>query len=254
MQRMTKTPPPESSELFAQLRRTIPAERCPPEVAPMPAMLRGVCFFPGAAGVWGDAAAREYVPFPSEGAMIVGQDWGTVRGYNESAEWEWIEPAEATWDNLLTFLRETRLPPEKCFFTNFFPGLRKTEIQRTGEFPGARCERYAKLCGEFFLAQIAAAKPRLLVLLGVQIPYRVAALSEELKDWRDCKTMRALDNAGALKTKIRFGEHSVDAACWLVHPSYRARNVNLRRYENRRGDAAEIALIKDAMRESGILK
>ncbi len=250
---MMKDIPPEVSELFKTLRRTIPAEFNPPEVAPVPGPLPGVCFFPGAAGVWGDADKREYVPFPSGGAMIVGQDWGTAQDYKEAGREPWVEPCEATWDNLLSVLKDAGLPPEKCFFTNYFTGLRKTPPS-TGEFPGAKDPRYAGLCGGFFLRQIAAARPRLLVLLGLQIPRRVALLSEELKDWRDCGGIKSLDDAGALKENARFGDHSVAAVCWLLHPSMRESNLRYRARKNKTGAAIERELMRDATRKSGILE
>lgn len=71
-----------------------------------------------------------------------------------------------TWANLLPLLHEAGIAPEQCFFTNAYMGLREG-AGTTGRFPGSRDEQFVERCRAFFLHQIRAQQPRVVLALGV---------------------------------------------------------------------------------------
>ena len=61
---------------------------------------------------------------------------------------------------------QTGLPLGRCFFTNFYMGLRETGPE-TGRFPGARDGEFVQRCARFFERQMEAIEPKLIVTLGM---------------------------------------------------------------------------------------
>ncbi len=241
----------EIRSLFQLQRKMVPAAE---GVMPVSRMLPGVRFFPGGRGIWNDSPETPEAQLPIGGVMVVGQDWGDLAAYRQAKTEKTPTPLEEnpTWKGLLERLTAAELPPGSCFFTNFYMGLREKTGKRI-QFPGAKSAEYAAACRNFLLEQINTVQPKLIILLGARIPRRVAGLSEELNEWQKCKTASALDKNGALKTDVRFGEHRT-TVCWIIHPERRVSNLRRRKFDGQKGEKAEVELMRQAARVSGLLK
>lgn len=236
----------EIRELFQLQRKTVPSAA---GVMPVSRMLPGVRFFPGGRGVWNDSPDAT---LPTNGVMVVGEDWGDLTAYRQAKTEETPPPPEesVTWKALAELLTEAELSPSSCFFTSFYMGLREKTSKRI-QFPGAKSAEYVAACRDFLMEQINVVRPRLIVLLGARIPRRVAGLSSELNEWRNCKTASSLDRKGALKTNASFGSHHA-TVCWIVPPTRRVSNLRRRKFDGQKGAQAEVELIKQAARASGL--
>jgi uracil-DNA glycosylase len=105
-------------------------------------------------------------------------------------------------------------------------------------------------CQNFLLEQIKLMQPRLILSLGAYVPSFLAPLSPQLRCvWLGVKQLITLDKQGAALVYPSNFEgvlHPI-AVVALTHPAYRHVNVKNRRYRNLEGEAAEEALVKDAM-------
>jgi len=133
--------------------------------------------------------------------------------------------------------------------------------KQTAKFPGANNAKYLKWCRPFFIEQLKTQFPKLIIVLGRPACEFLAAMSNSLASWRTCTNWQELDTsfAGPVVTNVSFtrlpyaqlpGWSTVVVA--LVHPSYRGRNVKYRSYGGLTGDSAEQAMLKDAIRLSGV--
>ena len=217
----------------------------------MPHRLPGTAFFPGGMGLWqaGDSPS----PMPLGGVMVLGHDFYSEAGYRRFLESRGESTRGPTWRNLLELLHRVGVGPERCFFTNAYMGLRAGS-QNTGRFPGARDGGFVERCRVFLGEQIRAQSPRLILTLGSHVPAVLAPLSEDLAPWLKAASLKALDEAAyPLVPDARFPRGLRVTVAALVHPSIRWASVLRRRYAGLEGDAAEMALLKDAVRSSGIV-
>lgn len=180
--------------------------------------------------------------------MILGHDFHSESGYAASLERGRESENQPTWRNLLKVLRAAEIPLEKCFFTNFYMGLREGEAT-TGVFPGASDATFRRHCSEFFIEQLDVMRPSLIVTLGKYVPVLIAPLSPELKGWCDCQSFRQIDNAGPVQSHCRFDGLSDFKATVvaLIHPSMRDASVHCRIYKQHNGPEAEKAMLSDAL-------
>ncbi len=223
-------------------------------MVPVPERLSGTAFFPGGMGLWHTSSAGVPPPMPVGGVMVLGHDFYSEAGYRRFLANRGESTKGPTWRNLLALLDRVAVGPEQCFFTNAYMGLRAGS-QNTGRFPGARDHGFVERCRMFLGAQIRAQKPRLIITLGSHVPAVLAPLSEDLAPWRGRASLKALDATGyPLIPSARFpstpGLRATVAA--LVHPSIRWASVLGRRYGDLKGDAAEVAILRDAIRSSGM--
>ena len=230
-----------------------PTAGYPAGVVRVPEIIPGTAFFPGGHGLWGTKANTELPEFPVGGVMILGHDFHSESGYKKSLVNGSEPETQPTWNRLLKLLRDAGVPLEKCFFTNFYMGLRQGDAT-TGVFPGASDEKFKQHCSDLFIEQLNAMRPSLILTLGKYVPNLIAPLSEELSVWRDSKGFRDIDTAGPLKTHCHFAgvsdfETTVVA---LVHPSFRHASVGIRHYGGREGSAAEEQMLTDALSDSHI--
>ena len=133
-------------------------------------------------------------------------------------------------------------------------GLRLTG-KGTGQSPGADDPEFVKRCESFFLdKQVAMQKPRLILALGEYPIKFLAGLSSDLAAWRRWQGFKKLDASGPLISDVRFEDDSEQSATVvaLVHPSMRNSNAKHRRYCGKEGKAAELAMLKDALKQSGL--
>jgi uracil-DNA glycosylase len=113
-------------------------------------------------------------------------------------------------------------------------------------------------CQNFLLEQIKLMQPRLILTLGAYVPSLMAPLSPELRQvWSGVKRLTTLDKEEASLVYPSYFEGVLRprAVVALTHPAYRHVNVKYRRYGNLEGDAAEQALVRDALtrQEDGLV-
>ena len=140
------------------------------------------------------------------------------------------------------------VPLEDCFFTNFFMGLVKGSIS-TGAFPGANDAEFVARCRAFFVEQLKALQPRVVIVLGVQTPRHLAAVAPELARWERVRTFKHLDESGAALVKAAHvpGVDAAFSAVVVAHPSLGFANRRHRKFNGLIGDGAEAALIAAAL-------
>jgi len=238
-----------SRRLWSQVRAVEPY---PPGVCPVPEQIAGTSFFPGGTGLWCETAP-DVPPLPIGGVMILGHDFHSLAGYEESKRNIAENLRSPTWRHLLTLLRAVPISPETCFFTNVYMGLRDGEAT-TGRFPGSRDPAFVQRCQEFFIRQLQVQRPRLILALGAFVPPFLAPLSPELSGWGECSGFRGLDEAG-LSTIAAASFAQADHGCALValtHPCLRPANVGRRSWQSLRGDAAELQMVRHALHLAGL--
>jgi hypothetical protein len=139
----------------------------PLTVFPWPLSGRG--FFPGGDGLWRDPTPSGItgpatIPFPVNGVMFVGQDFGTVDKYPPQSR-PWEQDNVATWKFLVKRIIGSGLPGSECFFTNALLGLRK-KGSTIGQNECVSIPLYAEICRKFLAYQIQVQNPRMIVLFA----------------------------------------------------------------------------------------
>ena len=229
-------------------RRHATLDSYPAGVLAVPSAIVGRSFFPGGYGLWAAEADKPLPDFPVGGIMILGHDFHSEVGYRASLARGREDSSQPTWRNLVSVLQRAGVELERCFFTNYYMGLREGK-GTTGPFPGAKDSRFVNHCRSFLLDQIQTQRPELILTLGINTPEGIAALSPDLAEWGHKRGLKHLDAVGALQRNVRFpgipGFATTVVA--LTHPSLRHASVRHRRYRDLIGDEAEIAMIKDAV-------
>src|SRR5229473_1703409 len=105
--------------LFDALQQVCPYPKGMMEV---PVQIEGRAFFPGGRGFWKQRGEDPQSGLPKHPVMILGQDFDTVEGYEESQK-RGKESLVGTWSNLLKLLSQVPIAKTECFFTNAFPRL-----------------------------------------------------------------------------------------------------------------------------------
>ena len=225
----------------------------PDGLVPTPEMIHGTAFFPGGAGVWREMPGGCLPAMPCGKVMVLGQDFHTLKNYRKSFA-VGHELDTPTWEKgLRPLLKRGSIPPTDCFFTNAYMGLR-TDACSTGPSPGTKRvnRRFRQQCQSFLIEdQIAVQQPRLLLLLGLEVVRFVAPLSRDLTTWRKARSWRNLDAAGPIRHGVRLGDCAARiTVVALLHPSLRdpnlAKDPELRSWNGRTGDDAELAMLREA--------
>jgi uracil-DNA glycosylase len=185
--------------------------------------------------------------------MVLGHDFHSETGYQSSLKAGGEPLTLPTWSNLTKLLATAGLPPERCFFTNLYMGLREGSAT-TGPFPGAKDPAFVRHCADFFLEQLRAQRPALVLTLGIHVPPVVATLSPELAPWAEKMGLKHLDAVGPVRTNVTF--RGVDdfrtTVAALIHPSLRHASLRHRRYKEVEGQAAELRMLHDGMSAAGL--
>jgi uracil-DNA glycosylase len=224
-------------------------ENYPDGVIRISAHIPGTAFFPGGSGLWNTQPNEPLPPMPVGGIMVVGHNFDSEASFKRSFNHAGENLKDPTWRNLLAFLKQVEILPEWCFFTNAYVGLQSGE-RAIGPFPGQHDHEFVCWCQNFLLEQIKLMQPRLILSLGAYVPSFLAPLSLELGYvWSGVKQLITLNKQeAALVCPSNFvGVLHPIAVVALTHPAYRQVNVKNRRYRNLEGEAAEQALVKDAM-------
>lgn len=235
------------NEVMGLWRRHAPISY-PPGVLGVPDAIPGTSFFPGGYGLWGAEAGRPLPEFPFRGVMILGHDFHSEAGYKASVERGRESINQPTWRNLVDVLARVAIPLDRCFFTNFYMGLRAGS-QSTGRFPGADNESFVSHCNSFLIDQLRTQRPQLIITLGIHVPLAIASLSPDLSDWGAHRGINHLDSVGPVRKGVRFlGLPDFDATMVaLIHPSQRHASLRHRHYAQAVGDEAEVAMLRHAL-------
>lgn len=232
-------------ELFAAARSVEPY---PVGVVGVPEQIHGTSFFPGGTGLW-VPATRELPAFPFGRVMVLGHDFHNVAGYEWSRKNELENLRSPTWRHLLDVLKQVRIAPENCFFTNVYMGLRAGK-KTTGTFAGSKSPDFVERCRRFFVHQVEVQRPSLLLALGAHVPRFLAPLASQLSGWQELDGFPARDAADlSLIDGVRFGSPEAEpcVVVSLVHPSFRPRNVGMRRWKDLLGEDAEVGMAQHAL-------
>lgn len=246
----------------------------PDGVEQVPKLLCSTAFFPGGSGLWNKPPKkmlprilRPSRPFfsnsklptmPKRKIMILGNDFGLKDWYKETLNNPYGNLNSSTWRNLLQLLHRAGIRPKNCFFTNAYMGLRATG-KSTGQSPGMVDPKFVERCQLFFLdKQLPMQKPRLIIVLGAEARKFIAQLSPDLAEWKKCETFMELDdsNLGPVVKKVRFNGSKPTTVVALVHPAGRnlGNVLKNRRYRGARGEAAEMKMLRRALKKSGLKK
>ena len=215
----------------------------------MPERIAGTAFFPGGSGLWLPDENLELPPMPIGKVMVLGHDFHSLRGYQQSLARGVEDLQGPTWRNLLNLLKRANISPTDCFFTNAYMGLRESD-SAIGQFPGSRNPAFVALCQNFLAEQIRILRPRLILTLGRYVPSLLAPLSDDLKPWYRRKTLTELDAAKvSLIHNVRFGANQdvVATTVALTHPCLWPANVGRRRYRSESGGNAKLLMLKEAL-------
>jgi uracil-DNA glycosylase len=215
----------------------------PRGVLAVPKPIEGTAFFPGGLGLWMEKTDRD-CDFPTGGCMVVGQDFNTVATYERALQNRSEIGASQTWRVLSRLLVRFNIRPEWCFYTNAYMGLRAAGPE-TGRFCGARDKDFVNRCAKFFSRQLAVARPRLILMLGME-PLRV--FGPRLFGIEAPRTLTACDNLYP-RVCLDYGDAAIVV---LTHPSLYYANVGRRRYLHFVGADAEAAMVRDAMSGIGL--
>lgn len=239
-----------TTELFKRSKFVLPY---PKDVVPVPMQIPGTSFFPGGHGLYLEDLEGVEPSFPVGGVMILGQDFHNVDGYLKSLARGKEALNVATWLNLLNTLDAAGIEKSDCFFTNFFMGLRNS-ASPVGPFKGAEDVDFLERCRLFLLYQLAVQKPKLVLVLGAEVPSHISPLASMLEPWAKDRTFKELDEENeAVVLNAKF--HSIDPfqcnLVSLVHPAQSRLNSKIRRWisnsgHSYEGQAAEVAMIRHA--------
>lgn len=238
-----------SARLFS-LTKACPVS-LPAGVVPVPYQLAAPDFWPG--GLGHDPS----VPFPHGGTMCLGHNWGVPSDWDDTLRNDAaVLKTNSTCRATLSLFARCDVPSRDIFLTNFFVHLMDAE-NPIGRFHGTGEVKYEAWTRTVFAAQIEAMRPRAMFVLGMHVPPLLAPLTAEFKPWALHRTLSTLDAAGvALVPRVTLsgqGWSHTFAAAVLTHPSYRHINAKHRRYKGRSGEAAEVAMIRDALDAGGDL-
>lgn len=200
----------------------------------VPEPIPGRAFFPGGLGLYSAEAGKPLPDFPMNGVMVLGHDFDTRANY-ETAHGHGRElEGNKTWQNLVPLLKDAGIPLGRCFFTNLYMGLR-TKGKSTDPNPGAEVSEFREHCKGFLLDQLATQRPRLVLVLGLNVPPVVGEMSAQLASWIAVRNYKQLDGmlhgaAGPIVRGVAFrgldGFSTTVVA--LIHPSYRPANLRHR--------------------------
>ena len=183
--------------------------------------IEGTAFFPGGMGLWN---ANHLLP--TNGVMVIGNTFDSVDNCKEKWPGDYGKCEGRTWDNLRRLFSEAEIQPERCWFTNAYPGV------ICGLGPEGRIQASADLlrwCQCFFRRSVELMGPSKILALGKE-PIRFLGAIADIKSWRTVKTFAGIDRDDAYVTlSCRCGTVKDVFAVALLHPSRRHGNLRYRR-------------------------
>jgi len=202
-------------------------------------MIDATAFFPGGKGLWME---NEADVFPS--ILVLGQDFSTVKDYEEMLMGDSNDLECPTWRNLRVLFGKVGIDLSICYFSNVFMGLRKTN-SAIGRFPGFRDKEFTQRNIDYLAFQIDVIKPRVIITLGIHAATMLGNLSPiDLSDWKLAKRFRDINSI--LKQNVDLGSHRCICVS-IVHPSMWYPNAKQMCYMNIQGNDAGISVLSDAI-------
>ncbi len=217
-----------SDELFkiqSEMVKSYPAE-----IVPIPEnRLSGTAFFPAGDGIYKEGKWRSKEHYP---IMVFGQDYDNEKNFDivfHSPSQSEVSNSNRTWQNLKKILGEETL--SKCFFTNAIMGLRFSDSEHEGLSSAFKKgnEIFLKENCDFFIEQLKAIQPELIICLGAQIPRFIGGCFpdqlNQLEMVRSFNDLDGLNKSGIFKLKYEGGEATI---IFITHPSRYYPNVGKR--------------------------
>jgi hypothetical protein len=171
-----------TNRLFETMNELVPLDLYPSGVLPVPTnRIAGTAFFPGGSGLHQEHRDPGGVISPVGGVMILGHNFDSEAGFNESVARGKEKLTTGTWGPLLKLLAAAEIPFHQCFFTNAFMGL--CQGDDSFDYRGREHAEFRDAGCTFLIAQIETQLPRLILTLGRQVPPMLAELSPELSLW-----------------------------------------------------------------------
>jgi hypothetical protein len=205
--------------------------------------LPGPAFFPEGWGI-DESCIREGI---TPTVMAIGHNFGCV-SYRQRIDAVGREDDQATWRNLDGLLFQAGASPAQCFRTNWFIGLLPGDKQ-TGRFLLKAEPEYEDACRSLLLKQIAAIRPRAILLLGPEVASRAYTLMPSLLPWRGAMKWKDIDCSAIGHSprgiEIAGTSHHANIAA-LLHPSFGMANQG-RRMQNMRVPMTEVEIVRAAL-------
>jgi len=232
--------------LFAELPKFY--TDLPDQIVHVPEMVKTTAFFPGGRGLW---LNKNDGSTPLD-VMVLGQDFSTEDQHKSILAGETQDTRTPTWKNFIDIAERVGLDLNRCFFSNVMMGLRRGKSS-VGLFPGFTDETYMENNDAFLQLQLDTLTPKLVIVLGSVAPKVLARIGKGsgIDVWRNFNFQNVDQQQRGLLENISFGTVTTNLVA-LIHPSMRWSNLKYRKYKNLLGDAAEIDLLKDAMKKSHI--
>jgi uracil-DNA glycosylase len=204
--------------------------------------IKGAGFFPGSTGMVEGTKALE-----QRRVMVLGQDQDNQKGHDKSEE-NGDELYSKTWENMKALFGQAGIDEEDCFFTNFIMGVRMGSKRNTGPSPALAQYAFIHACSLFFMEQLKAQQPTVILCLGM-IPFKLLSLvstslrfrSIGVENFQDLEERKLLVVDDAQFDALP-GERFVVVP--LCHPSYRLNGEG--RFKSSGGRyGSEVDLLKD---------
>jgi uracil-DNA glycosylase len=229
--------------LFESLRATLKDSVYPAGVMEdRSGRIPGTGFFPGSTGMVEGSKTLE-----QRRVMVLGQDQDNEKGHDKS-EKKGDERYSKTWENMKALFDQAGIDEEDCFFTNYIMGVRVNSKRNTGPSPALAHQAFMRACSAFFMEQLKAQQPTVILTLGM-IPFKLLSLVSTSLRFRSIgvESFQALEDRELLVVdEVVFdalpGERFVVVP--LCHPSYRLNGEG--RFKTSGGRyASEVDLLKD---------
>jgi hypothetical protein len=232
-------------ELWA---RHHPPDGYPAGVLAVRQPIPGIAFFPGGYGLWRGDTSSPLPSMPVGGIMVLGHDFHSERGYEDSLARGRESVTQPTWRQICKLFDAVGIDPSRCFFTNIYMGLR-AGAATTGPFPGRTDERFVGHCRRFLVEQLRVQRPSLILTLGIHVPGFLGTLSPDLSAWTQGTGFKHLDRVGPVRMDVQFDVEPtiVATVVALTHPSLRDASVRHRCYRGLVGHDAELEILGEAL-------
>lgn len=188
-------------------------------------------FFPLGSGILSNDINKSIIAnaeIDDGGIMILGNDFGIVSYVRDNCK----ENKEDNSPTIRNLTKKLGLCKKTTFYTNFYLGLRDDE-----KYPCTtmikRCisikDEYRLLCYNFFLEQVAAVKPRIIICLGHEVKRALTSIDnrEYFPKWKPNNiTIQKLYENDEFKVKFADGIFKNITFVLMPHPCY---NSNLKK-------------------------
>jgi uracil-DNA glycosylase len=161
--------------------------------------------------------------------MAIGHNFG-CEAYRNSINDRGHKDDKATWRNLRALLEDAALSIESCFMTNWFIGLLPGNRQ-VRKFLHAPSPRYESECRGLLLEEIKGLKPKLILLLGLNVVSRAYEIMPSLSPWAGATNWKTVDGSslGSMARRVEVSGTGVRANIVpLLHPSFSPPNQRFR--------------------------